>query len=109
MRFGRITPPKNPNQLPVSFRLGRYYGDQMELEHKHRIYGQDGAVRVLACRNRENIGRFTDAVAAFEADPRQNATTCPGFNYGSGNASAPDLCWVRKPNVKVGIGLLGEQ
>ena len=35
MRFGRITPPKNPNQLPVDFRLFKYYGDQIELEHKH--------------------------------------------------------------------------
>jgi len=109
MRFGRITPPKDPNQLPVDFGLGRYYGDQMELEHKHRVFGQDGAVRLLAYRNRENIGRFSDAIAAFQADPQKNATTCPGFNYGSGNASAPDLCWVRQPNVKVGIGLYAEQ
>jgi carbohydrate-selective porin OprB len=48
-------------------------------------------------------------VAAFKADPQKNATTCPGFNYGSGNANATDLCWVREPNVKVGIGLFVEQ
>ena len=81
----------------------------MEIEHKHRIFGQDGTVRLLAFRNRENIGRFSDAVAAFEADPQKNATGCPGFNYGSENASAPDLCWARKPNVKGGIGVFGEQ
>jgi len=109
LRFVRTTPPKNPNQQSVDFRLGRYYGDNVELEHKHRIFGQDGSVRVLAYRNRENIGRFSDAVAAFEADPQKNATTCPGFNYGSENATAPDLCWVRKPDVKVGIGVFGEQ
>jgi hypothetical protein len=109
VRFGRITPPKDPNQLPVDFRLSRYYGDQMEVEHKHRLFGQEGTVRLLAYRNRENMGRFSDAVAAFQADPQRNATTCPGFNYGSGNASAPDLCWVREPNTKVGIGLFGEQ
>jgi hypothetical protein len=63
----------------------------------------------LAYRNRENIGRFRDAVAAFEADPAKNATTCTGYNYGSQNANAPDLCWARKPNVKVGIGIFGEQ
>src|ERR1019366_4391699 len=57
----------------------------------------------------ENIGRFSDAVAAFKADPQKNATTCPGFNYGSENTNAPDLCWVRRPNVKIGIGLYGEQ
>lgn len=109
VRFGRITPPKNPNQLPVDFRLLKYYGDQMELEHKHRIHGRDGTVRVLAYRNRENIGRFSDAIAVWEADPAKNATTCPGFNYGSDNANAPDLCWVRKPNVKLGAGMFAEQ
>ncbi len=109
VRYGRITPPKDPNQLPIDFRLFKYYGDQIELEHDHKVHGQDGRVRVLAYRNRENIGRFSDAGAAFEADPTKNATTCTGFNYGSGNASAPDLCWVRKPNVKMGIGIFGEQ
>ena len=109
VRAGRITPPKDPNQLPVDFRLGRYYGDQIEIEHHHQLSGQKGVVRVLAYRNHENIGRFDDAVAAFEADPQKNATTCPGFNYGSANVSAPDLCWVRTPNTKVGVGVFAEQ
>jgi hypothetical protein len=108
-RFGRITPPKDPNQLPVDFRLFKYYGDQVEIEHKHQIHGQDGRVRVLAYRNHENIGRFSDAIAAFKANPMENATTCTGFNYGSHNANAPDLCWARRPNTKVGIGIFGEQ
>ena len=109
VRYGRITPPKNPNQLPVDFRLFKYYGDQIELEHKHKIFGQEGMVRALGYRNHEDMGRFSDAIAAFQADPQKNATTCPGFNYGSGNANAPDLCWVRKPNVKVGIGVFAQQ
>ncbi len=108
-RVGRITPPKDPNQLPVDFRLFKYYGDQMELEHKHRVHGQDGSIRILAYRNHENIGRFSDAIAAFKADAEKNATTCPGFNYGSNNANAPDLCWARKPNVKIGAGIFGQQ
>jgi hypothetical protein len=109
VRFGRITPPKNPNQLPVDFRLFKYYGDQVELEHNHKIHGREGTVRLLAYRNREDMGRFGDAIAAWEADPAKNATTCPGFNYGSNNANAPDLCWVRKPNVKLGAGMFAEQ
>ena len=108
-RYGRITPPKDPNQLPVDFRLFKYYGDQIEVEHKHTVKGHDGKVRVLAFRNHENIGRFSDAIASFKANPQENATTCTGFNYGSDNASAPDLCWVRKPNPKVGIGAFGQQ
>jgi hypothetical protein len=109
VRYGRITPPKLPNQLPVDFRLLKYYGDQVEVEHKHTIHEQEGMVRVLAYRNRENMGRFSDAIAAFEANPQENATTCTGFNYGSHNAGAPDLCWARKPNVKEGIGVFAEQ
>lgn len=109
VRVGRITPPKNPNQLPVDFRLAKYYGDQIELEHKHQIGGREGSFRVLAYRNHEDMGRFRDAIAAFKSDPQKNATTCTGFNYGSSNESAPDLCWARKPNVKKGIGLFGQQ
>jgi high affinity Mn2+ porin len=109
VRYGRITPPKDPNQLPVDFRILKYYGDQVEVEHKHKIGEQEGMVRVLAYRNRENMGRFSDAIAAFEADPSKNATTCTSFNYGSNNSTAPDLCWARRPNVKEGIGAFAEQ
>jgi high affinity Mn2+ porin len=109
LRYGRITPPKEPNQLAVTFRLGKYYGDQMELEHDHQWHGHDGMVRVLGFRNREDIGRFSDAIAAFKANPEENATTCTTFNYGSHNADAPDLCWARKPNTKLGIGGYAEQ
>ena len=108
-RFGRITPPKDPNQLEVDFRLAKYYGDQVELEHRHTIHEREGMVRVLAYRNREVIGRFDDAVAAFRADPNKNATTCTGFSYGSDNVGAPDLCWARKPNNKLGVGLFVQQ
>lgn len=109
VRFGRITPPKNPNQLPIDFRLGKYYGDQAELEHRHSLRGKAGVIRLLAYRNRENIGRFSDAVAAFLADPQKNANTCPGFSYDSGNAGAPDLCWARKTGVKTGFGVFAQQ
>jgi hypothetical protein len=81
----------------------------VEVEHKHKIREQEGMVRVLAYRNRENMGRFSDAIAEFEADPSKNATTCATFNYGSNNSTAPDLCWARKPNVKEGIGAFAEQ
>ena len=109
VRFGHTTPPRLPNQLPIDFRLSRYYGDQVEIEHKNQFRGQDGSIRVLAYRNRENIGRFRDAISAFQTDPQKNATTCPDFNYGSQNENAPDLCWARRPNVKKGIGVFAEQ
>ncbi len=80
--------------LPVDFRIWKFYGDETEIEHDHMLLGKPGAVRLLAYRNQVHTGRFNDAIAAYEANPvLQNATTCPGFNYGSGNATAPDLCW----------------
>jgi hypothetical protein len=108
-RIARISPPKNPNQLPVGLRLDRFYGDQVEIEHQHSLFGREGAVRVVAFRNREVMGRFDDAIAALRADLGKNAAACTSFNYGSHNATAPDLCWVRVPNTKLGIGLDAEQ
>lgn len=109
LRFGRFMGPKDPNQLALDTRFMKYYGDQLEIEHKHDLYGQPGKMRLLAFRNVENMGRWDDAISAFQSDPTKNASTCTAFNYGSSNASAPDLCWVRKTNVKIGLGLNLEQ
>ena len=110
LRFARVTPPQNPNELSVQLRLDKFYGDQLELEHKHRVLGMDGTVRLLGYHNHENTGRFEAAIAAFQADPAgKNAASCRGYNYGSTNASAPDLCWARQPNDRFGIGLNFDQ
>ena len=113
LRLARITPPKNPNDLSWELRLYKYFGDQIEIEHRHKLFGQSGAIRVLGYHNRVNAGRFDDAIAAFESDPAgKNAASCFGttrYHYGSTNASAPDLCWARRTNNRVGIGLALEQ
>ena len=109
-RFARIAGPKEPNQLQLQYDILKYYGDQAELEHKHTVKGQPGAIRLLAYRNRERSGSYSDAIAAYQADPNnKNATTCSTFNYGNGNSTAPDLCWSRKANIKMGIGINMEQ
>ena len=109
VRFAHLITPKNPNQLPLDSRVFKYYGQQIELEHNHTLYNHAGTVRLLAYRNHENMGRWTDALNAFLVDPNKNATTCTGFHYDSDNDTAPDLCWARKPNIKWGIGLNLEQ
>jgi carbohydrate-selective porin OprB len=110
VRFARITPPKNPNALPNQMRFWQWYGDQVELEHKHELFGRKGAVRVLGYWNRGLLGRFDDAIAAFQGDPNKNATNCgSNYNYGSTNVHAPDLCFVRKTNWKYGVGINLEQ
>ncbi len=111
LRAARLTVPEHPNQEAIDFRFGEHYGDQIELEHRHTVSGQAGAVRVLGYRNREVMARFDDAIAAYRANPSQSAASCGDdrFNYGSTNPNAPDLCWARKANVKAGIGLEFEQ
>ena len=109
LRLGRMAPPQHPNVLPIDFQLWKYYGDALELEHDHLLFGQPGAVRILGYRNHVVTGRFDEAIAAYQADPSMNAAACKSFNYGSGNFTAPDLCWVRRPNQKLGIGINLEQ
>jgi hypothetical protein len=108
-RLGRIAAPKDPNALPLNFNILKYYGDQAELEHKHVIHEQAGALKLLVYRNHENMGSFNDAISAYQSNPAKNATTCTSYHYDSDNASAPDLCWARKSNIKMGIGINMEQ
>lgn len=109
VRVGHAIVPVNPNQLALDFRFWEHFGEQLELEHSHSIGGLPGAVRVLAYRNQEVMGRFDDALAALAANPAHNAASCTAFSYGSPNATAPDLCWARRPNVKTGVGINLEQ
>ena len=69
VRIGRITPPQNPNQLQDDLRIWKFYGDQLELEHDHVLFGKPGAVRLLGYRNHVDTGRFDDAIAAFQTNP----------------------------------------
>jgi high affinity Mn2+ porin len=112
-RFAHTAAPEDPNQLALNFELWRFFGEQFEIEHAHKLHGLPGAVRLLGYFNRERMGRFDDAVAAYAADPTgHNAAQCDAaglFNYGSGNATAPDLCFVRRPNYRGGIGINIEQ
>lgn len=108
-RVAHVITPEHPNQLPLDFRFWQYFGDQIELEHTHTLWGLAGAARLLAYHNHENMGRFDEATRITRADPAKNATTCTGFSYGSKNAGAPDLCWARRPQGKFGVGLNLEQ
>jgi len=112
VRVARILPPQDPNAATIDFRFWKFYGDEIEVEHDHVIRGRPGAVRLLGYRNRVDAGKFSDAIAAFQANPAENAAACDAaglYSYNSQNAGAPDLCWVRQPNTKLGIGIDLEQ
>lgn len=93
LRFGRMTPPKEPNMLPIDSRIFQHYGDQVEVEHAHELGGQPGKVRVLAWRNRAILARYRDAI-----------------EYGAANNQTPDIFKVRSgEQIKYGIGVNVEQ
>jgi high affinity Mn2+ porin len=71
LRFARMTGPKVPNGLPVDLALGSHYGDQLEVEHAHELYGRPGKVRVLGWRDRAILASFNDALAWLKAHPAQ--------------------------------------
>ena len=71
LRYGRMTGPRDPNGLPIDYAIGKHYGDQLEVEHAHTLYGRPGAVRVMGWRNRAVVASFNDALAWLNAHPGQ--------------------------------------
>jgi len=97
LRFGRMSGPKNPNELPVDLALAIHYGDQVEVEHAHRLYERPGKVRVLGWRNRAKLASFNDALAWLDAHP--------------GQYTGPDALFAVRntEKIKYGIGINIEQ
>lgn len=97
LRFGRMTGPKEPNMLPVDLALGNHYGDQIEVEHEHNLYGRPGKVRLLGWRNRAKLAAFNDALIWLNAHP--------------GQYSGPDALYAMRntEKIKYGLGINIEQ
>ena len=94
IRFGRFIQPKEPNQLDLEPRIGRHYGDQIELEH-HYLLSDDkaGVARLLAFRNHALMSNYQDAL-----------------DLAASTNTVPDLASVRtRDQNKVGLGLNVEQ
>lgn len=62
VRLARLAMPKTPNGMALDYQLTKQYGDQIEVEREHNIFGQDGALRVLFFQNRGILATFNDAV-----------------------------------------------
>jgi len=100
-RFGRMTVPRDPNQLSLDHRLASHYGDQIELEHGHTVAGQPGRIRVLAYRDRARMASFQDALVYLETHPgsdpqaifavRTGDKVKYGFGVNAEQAIGPDL------------------
>ncbi len=94
LRYGRFLEPSTSNGPNLDNQMARVYGDQMEVEHDHTLFGQPGAVRILMMRNRIRMGDFSDALAYW---------------YANGQQGVPDLANVREPHVKIAYALNIEQ
>ena len=97
LRAGRMSGPKEPNGLAVDLALANHYGDQVEVEHAHELFGQPGKLRLLGWRNRARLASFSDARSWLLTHP--------------GNYTGPDaLVAVRaSEKIKYGYGVNLEQ
>jgi hypothetical protein len=93
-RAGRFEQPIESNGLPLDSRIMAHHGDQVEIEHDHRLAGQPGKVRLLAFRNKARMGGFQDALDYWNAH---------------GRVGVPDVGNMRKDQAKIGFGMNIEQ
>ena len=87
----------NLSTIPNGEVLERAFGQSqidVEVEHRHRIRGHDGAVRVTLFRNRGRFGRFDEALAVAA---------------GGVPDTGPDTADVRRSRTRVGVHLNVEQ
>ncbi|NIJ06918.1 high affinity Mn2+ porin [Sphingomonas vulcanisoli] len=91
LRLGGFNLSKIPNGEVLERGFGQYQIDA-EVEHRHKIGGRDGAMRVTIFRNRGQFGRFDDALALAAI-----------------TGAAPDTSLVRRRMTRVGVSLNLEQ
>jgi high affinity Mn2+ porin len=91
LRLGGFNLSKIPNGETLEKSFGQYQIDA-EIEHRHKIAGRDGAVRVTVFRNRGRFGRYDDALALAAAD-----------------GTPPDTADVRSRRTRAGASINIEQ
>ena len=85
LRLGRFMVPEQSNGEKLNSSLGTFYGDQIEIEHRHVLRELPGAVRLLLWRNREDMGAYEDAIQqAAGGEPRVDAVRRPQHKSGWG-------------------------
>lgn len=91
-RIGRFAQPKESNGLALDLDLLKHYGDVVEVEHDHTLWGQPGKVRVAGFHNFARMGSFRDAL-----------------QYAAANGGVPDVGNVRREQSKYAFGVSLEQ
>ena len=87
LRAGRFAMPVESNGLRLDSRFADHHGDVAEFELPFKGLARGGVLRLLAFRNRAEMGAFRDALT-----------------LGTATGSTPDLTQVRRMQSKSGIG-----
>jgi high affinity Mn2+ porin len=91
-RLARFAQPKESNGLPLDYNVIAHFGDNLEIEHSHVVFGQPGKVRLNGFHNRAVMGSFR---SALEAARRTGGT--------------PAVADVRRLQSKLAFGINVEQ
>ena len=93
LRAARFEQPKTPNSMTLDHRVFSTYGDEIELEHRHRFGEHEGKLQLLAFRNRAKMSSYADALEVAAA-----------------TGTTPDINAVRdRSRTKTGFGIAAEQ
>jgi high affinity Mn2+ porin len=92
LRAGRFLMPKQSNGLALNRRFMSSYGDAIEWERRHRWGEHEGALRLLAFRNRARMASFDESVAD-----------------GGRAGATPSLDTSRVTRTKYGFAVSGDQ
>ena len=92
LRFGHFAQPKESNGLALDYRLWAHFGENLEVEHQHALWGRTGSVRAMTFLNYARMGGFGDALA-----------------YAASTGSTPAVADVRRDRAKLGFGVNFDQ
>ncbi len=68
LRFAEAVMPKVANGIDYDWDLAHAHADNLELEWRHGDgSGRDGTVRALVYENHANMGKYAEAIAAYQA------------------------------------------
>jgi hypothetical protein len=91
-RLGRLAQPLESNGLALDPDLWHHYGDTLEIEHAHTVWGLPGKLRLAGFHNFARMGSFRDAL-----------------QVAAGSSGPPDVAQVRRDQSKYGFGASLEQ
>lgn len=84
LRAGMLMEPREANGLPLDNRVSEAHGGVVEMERSYSLGDRPGKIRLLAYRNRANMGNYRAALAATAAVPDIRTTRSLSTKHGWG-------------------------